>query len=303
MSRGTRLSEFTFAPSPGAKWVATGLGTGLVAAGKVLADQIISGQSGKMPPRRTKKRVRAEGYVHKNPKRAKFNRAGHAPRIPGLYGPSFMTKIIDNEIEETTLQNAVGAAGSLAISKLGLGTALNGTIQGVKNTDRIGKKMIMNAIFGHLSFRFHYQGVSASKMPTFVRVILFLDMQNNSEDLATAAGLITHAAAEGERTFTYRDMNFTDKFKVLIDKTIFLTGNDDTPTENVAGALEWNGNRVGHCKFVLPKLNIPVQYSVATGLTGASISSNALYCMAICNGTATNGAKDWNGFIRCHFQG
>lgn len=225
-----------------------------------------------------------------------------------VFGPNKELKHIPNEITNVAIATDPTAAGSLLTSSQGTGRCMNGTAQGTSDTaERVGKRIVMTGIYARLGLRFEYDNASGPAATTInYRVILFLDRANNSVDKVDGSGVISKSTSINERCMTYRDMNNTDRYKVLYDKFILAKGHSLPYWDSNVNADTWGAAYENTVEIKLPRLNWPVHYSNSTGKTGASIQENALYLMVLCNqdpaSYTTPGISRVNGILRVHYK-
>ncbi len=233
-----------------------------------------------------------------------------APLLYGQQGPSMQTKVISRFIQQQSVKLSPTTAASLLTCvddvSAAAGACLNGCVQGTALNERIAKKIVMTGIYLKLRGHFHDPIETALIRPTTVRVVLFLARQNNRVAITTGDNLFLEGPDTYNEVFAFRDMNFTDSYKILVDKQINIAQTtmpywNETP----ANAVRFVADRQWACNIKLPKLHIPVSYILPTGITGANIESNALYCLVYSGQDWTTGDRtsQVNGVCRVHFKG
>ena len=162
-----------------------------------------------------------------------------------------------------------------------LGVCLNNIAQGVGESERVGRKVIVRSI--HCRLYINLAGTSdVDDTDEVIRVVAFLDKQTN--------GLAVYSDAVMKNTEynVFRNMNNTDRFRVLWDKTIPM--NAQSGAYN--GATDKFGS-TGKWLYFNKKVNIPIEFSGSTGQT-IEIRSNSLnfYLTAKSGGNCSYRA-DW----------
>ncbi len=218
----------------------------------------------------------------------------YAPRKYGFAPGRPETKTINNRVNYQQMTDNLGNALSILTSDRGDG-CMNAVVQGSAQDQRLGKKFTVTGIYARFSAFVDKEDVTAIGHTESIRIMIFVDNANNSVDKSTAAGLIT-ASTGFEQPLTHRDMDNTSRYKVLYDKWVPLTGTTQQHDVN-----KWSLHKDAFIEVALPKLNVPVHMSSATGTTGASVQSGAIYVACISSDAASANSQI-HGTVRLHFK-
>ncbi len=163
-------------------------------------------------------------------------------------------KFLDTELDDPI----IAAVGTITAS-------INLIPQGVTESERVGRKCTLRSI----SWRYNLNFVSAANMATTsdtVRLIVYLDKQANG------ATIVATDLLETDNYQAYNNLSNTGRFRILFDKYHSL----HAPTA-IAGPVSGETDREGSFH---KQLNIPVEFSAATGAI-AEIRSNNIGVLVI----------------------
>lgn len=222
--------------------------------------------------------------------RVSGTRRKYARRAPaasrGFFGPQArlrrqMQGILEKKFHDTGIvSNNAEVGGTL--------TLINTVAQGDDYNERIGRKYTITAV--------QVDGFFIPKLPcssSRVRLLVVYDAQPNGAQPAVT-DILTAVAAGGTAadSFSFMNLNFRDRFKVILEET-FALGNVDT----TAGAAYSTSPAVANIHRYV-KTNLTVTNEGTSGAIG-SISTGALWCLVIGSAGAGSGYTcDWNCRIR-----
>lgn len=202
------------------------------------------------------------------------SRNATAPRAPlrtgGYYGSYLRRGRDELKYIDTTSTGTVNGTGSL--------TLLNGIAQGQDITQRIGRKAILKSIYFRLDL---YPSTTASS-PTgdIVRVLVVYDCQTNSSAPGLGNILIS------PQYLSPMNLDYRDRFKILIDKHVTMPANVYT-TGNISA-----GEGQPKIVKVFKRLNMDQVFS-GTANTIGSIATGSIYLVLLALGTNVTTANMW----------
>ncbi len=230
-------------------------------------------------------------------------------KLASYIGPSFQTKVITRYVTNQSIKILpTDAASNLVYEDAAgntLGACLNSIPQGTALDERIGKKIVITAIFGHLRGYIHDPTSATQHAPQSVRVIVYQNKQNNNADKTTGANILELGNDPQNSVFSFRDMNYTDSIKVLKDCVIPLRASDAPVYNTVASATNFTEDQCFYKKIALKGLSIPVSFTSPTGETGATVESNGIYVVMFAGYNNNTGDSEAlvHGAFRLHFTG
>lgn len=181
-------------------------------------------------------------------------------------------KFYDENKGATAVYNGAGTAY--------LESSMNNIPEGTGQSERLGRKCTVTAAFvrGTLTL---VGATAASRNSAKCRLVLLLDKQCNGAAISGTFGNNTGAAFELDDINSFRNLENSSRFKVLYDKVHTLTADGAT----ASGAAFTFGDVKKNFMINLPRLNIPLEFSGATGGI-TEIRSNNLVMVAISDATA-----------------
>lgn len=202
--------------------------------------------------------------------RGYLRRAGYWGRFSRAAGNEL--KFYDENKGSTTVYNT--AAGTAYLE-----SSMNNIPEGTGQSERLGRKCTVTQAFvrGTITLA---AATAAARNSAKCRVVLVWDKQCNGAAVANAFGANTGAPFEIDDINSFRNLENSSRFTILYDKTHTLVADGAAST---AGAYTF-GAVDRNFQISLPKLNIPLEFSGATGGI-AEIRSNNLVMMAISDAT------------------
>lgn len=246
------------------------------------------------------KRFRNQRTQRNYERALKRRRFKSAPRARTMPLNSRTGGLLDKEVKyfdtvKATAQiNAVANTWTLMQPSVPIGCkALTVPSQGDGATNRDGKKILLREVHfqGELAVLQNLAGASpyAAGM---VRIIIVMDTQTNGTELSVA-----DVVEAGNGALDFRNMAYTKRFKVLMDKNIFLSpsiigvGNAATYTNNTCvKKFQF------HKKFKNP---VPIQYNSGTTAIIDNVVDNSIQVMAV----SENSAVQFGYTARIRFVG
>ncbi len=212
-------------------------------------------QKTRMMPYRARKR---RGYKRSYRRFRRFRRgydrtSGFYGRYNGTRAGSNELKFFDVGIAPTTL-NLTGNIFKDSINEI---------VQGVTETERIGRKCTIRNIAMRISLELPAQSNTALPVNDTVRVILYLDRQCNGA-AATVLNIVETSDFQ-----SYRNLSNTGRFRILSDREYTL---NPIAAHGADATAEWGPVRINDTVYV--KGNIPLEFSGVTGLIGTIRSNN-----------------------------
>lgn len=222
-------------------------------------------------------------------------------RIGGLLG--IERKYVDYHCPSTIISASESSGGFNPIIAGPAFVPFNGIAQGDGASQRDGRQVTLKS----LQIRGHFLRTSLTSSDVFtvfeaaqiVRFVVILDRQNN----ATATPPIwsqvfdttTVAAIDSQNWQTYRLLSNSKRYKVLVDKVYTLE--DKVGLQNI-GATQYVRGSATKTFNIYRKIPIVVNYT-GTGETGASISDNAIWGLAMTN---IAGSASFTGDYVCRMR-
>ncbi len=195
-------------------------------------------------------------------------------RHPGLTG-NIEVKFVDVQTD--------GDAFAITWSTMEASDNVSGVVQGIGESQRIGRKYTINSIHINALARIAASEAQSNPQSAFRgRICLVLDTQSNGVQL-TATDVM-----DGGQTndfLSFRNLQFTKRFRVLWDKTFVLTPIGQT-NEGGVDAFANGSYTTNIMKFNrrFPK-GIPVLCDGTTAAI-ASITDNSFHVIGVANSTA-----------------
>lgn len=229
--------------------------------------------------------MRGRRYSHKSRRRVLASRRAQAwtgPQVvhPILVGVTrrgrFAGQPIELKFHDLNFDDAVVAAAG-AIS-----TSLNIIAQGTTESERIGRKCTLRKI----GFRFEMQlgaQTAASACNDVVRVMLVQDKQANGA-VPTISGVNGILASADYQSFN--NLNNKNRFRTLMDRTYDINqkaGGGDGTTEDYGAVIKSDA--------FYKDLNVPIEFSGATGAITEIRSNNLILLVISKSGLATFNSK------------
>lgn len=187
---------------------------------------------------------------------------------------------IENKFIDYTYSGAIVATNTSAMADPTTISCLNGIDTGDGESNRDGRKVNLRSVHlrGAVVLPNQNDLSSTAEPGATVRIALVLDRQANgvtmtSDTCFLAATNVEHA---------YRNLQYSKRYKILMDKTIQVSPTGGGVNPSAEGTVDAIGNTVPF-KFN-KKLNIPVTYN-GTGNTIAAIVDNALHVVAFASKT------------------
>lgn len=182
------------------------------------------------------------------------------------YQPSTETKLVDVAINQNCAQNTDGFT-----------LLMNGIAQGVAQGQRIGSKVCLKSFFlrGRL-------GLNTVGTNPITRIMLVLDTKSCFVDVpltgaSSATGRLLATTTTNAFPWTQNEYENKDRYVILFDKVY----NHQPP---------FTGSSQNMPIYIFHKFKKPIEVEYGgTGSTVASINSNSLYLMAICDQTVASG--------------
>lgn len=207
-------------------------------------------------------------------RKAKRSRVAKNARTGGFIGAEVKFK---DETREADLQTAATAAGAIIDPSSEM--CLNGIAQGDGEDQRDGRRYSVTSLHirGYVLF-----GAQAGSGVTsdHVRLLLVQDTQTNAAQMTAANVLDTAITAVNLQTVLFRNLEYTKRFRVLKDITVYkpttgLAGNQPT-----SGDVESNG-----CTLPIQidhSFKSPIKVTcTGTSNTVASIADNSFHVIGI----------------------
>ncbi len=159
------------------------------------------------------------------------------------------------------------------------GFVLNGMSRGSNNGSRVADKIYMKNI--NLNYHLEMKTqlvINDTPLSTFVRVLIFVNRQNNGDTTFDMTEILTDTANQNAKIVSIYEYRFVDKdeklqYKILYDKTHFLIQG-----QNGSGLIKRIKLRLGH----------KVNYNSSNLATGADIINNKLELVFIPENTNLN---------------
>ncbi len=168
------------------------------------------------------------------------------------------TKFVDNVISEsvTTATWTNGAVKDVLLT----------IVQGVEESQRIGRKITIKSIMFHMSYCvLDVENATAPIKGARIRTVVYIDRQTNK------ATTTTLDLWEDDDLFSFRNLTNSKRFKILHDKVTPL--NERTLTENTDNLYSMTGFEVSHDIYITG-LNLHVEYTGSTGTVGQRTGNN-----------------------------
>ncbi len=164
---------------------------------------------------------------------------------------------------------------------------LNSVVQGTGPTERIGRRIWMKSlqIQGHVGFS-PEKGQVNPNIDHIVTIWVVLDTQTN-QSAAQSEQVFTNAGIAALSPYLFRNMQNTDRFRVLKKKTIKMTADVSTDDTAVPAEFAHSGRRFPF-KFWLPLNRMAVLFDPNSTLgTVSQIMDNSIHMMAATSDTGS----------------
>lgn len=173
----------------------------------------------------------------------------------------------------------VNAGGAIPLS------TLNAIAQGVGESQRIGRRVVIKKIIWRWSLRL-LQNSTAGNAYSIVRLMLYLDKQANGA-VATATDIL-----EDNDVYAFNKLSSKDRYTILFDKLVTLSPQ--------GGALETVTVTVPLIKagILSRTCEIPIEFSSTTGAI-TEIKSNNLGCLIV--GLNSSSTVELDGRVRLRY--
>ncbi len=177
-------------------------------------------------------------------------------------------------VRELKFFDNVKGSTNLATAGVILDDSINEIVQGVTESNRIGRKCTIRSVNIH-GFWSYPTTQTVANMDNRFRILVYWDKQANG---ATAA--VTDVL-ESASVDSFRNLANSGRFRVLYDRVFTIT---------VAGGMQTaagtpNAIPIIRTWTLFKSCNIPIEFSAATGAIG-EIRSNNIGVLGLCSGAA-----------------
>jgi len=177
------------------------------------------------------------------------------------------------------------AGGGFSPNNAGAFRPMNGIAQGDGASERDGRQVTIKSI--QLDGNFSMPAASSASIGNItdiapiVRLVVVLDRQNNASSTPPAWSTVfdtAPAAAQDDLNYMcYRNLSNNKRFKILVDKRYVL------PSPSITlDTTQYHRAAVTKAFHIYRKVPIITEY-IGTDFTGASISTNAIWVLALVN--------------------
>lgn len=187
---------------------------------------------------------------------------------------------LNTEMKEKDISFTASGAGGGSV------LLLNGLQQGTSNTNRIGETVRWK----NISMRVAYGGHASENI--WYRYLIVRDRQPNGT--AATVGTILNAAS----VQAHRNLNFSKRFKVLADRTLYLPLGDGS-VDGGFTSLFIDLEKVRKAQPAKNKSANETNYGLGNAGTIADITENAYYLVQVSSATTNN--PTFSGDIRMRY--
>ena len=219
-----------------------------------------------------------------------------AARVQNVRTGGFMGRELKFYDQVDTVQ--LDATSGNVVSWSPTGDVLNAPVQGSGPSDRDGRQITMKSVHFRGRIRYGTEGGIGHNPPVaFVRIICVMDKQCNKTALANLNDLLATNAGAVESFLSMRELENSQRFRVLYDKTHRLAVSNAAADTGI-GPAHYDAKSL--VKFD-KDLAVPVNYVANAGASAADISDNAIYIFAMQGGETLASTGNTGDF--CHLEG
>lgn len=203
------------------------------------------------------------------------------------------TKFYDTSLAATTISASATMAGA-EVDPSATSMIMTPT-QGDGEQSRDGKKIVVKSVIVKGSvLTGPLEGQATPPLATLVHVALVLDTQSNGAQMNSEDCFKNTGAIDTLNSIPQRNLLFSKRFRVLKTFTADLT----PPFSNDAAGTSSNSGRQRNFEFVLPALDMPVNFNAGTTASIANVIDNSLHLIAYCTNPGITAQITYNARVR-----